>query len=140
MPVPFKEIVAVTLVPVAAAIAGGAIAVWRAPGEQLRSIIQHFAAGVVLAAVAGELLPEITKEHRPLGVVIGFSIGVALMIGVKMFAERLENAGEATGKGKVGLLVAVGVDVLVDGLLIGVGFAAGEIGRASCRERVSLVV
>ena len=125
MSVPLKEIVAVTLVPVGAAIAGGLMAVLRAPGEQLRSIIQHFAAGVVLAAVAGELLPEITKEHRPLGVVIGFSIGVALMIGVKMFAERLENAGEATGKGKVGLLVAVGVDVLVDGLLIGVGFAAG---------------
>ena len=62
MPVPLQEIVAVTLVPVATAIAGGAIAVWRAPGEQLRSIIQHFAAGVVLAAVAGELLPEITKE------------------------------------------------------------------------------
>ena len=121
MATPHEQILALTLIPAAATIFGGAIAVWRTPSETVRSVIQHFAAGVVLAAVAGELLPEMTREHQPLGVVIGFILGVALMLCVKRVAER----DEATSGGKVGLLAAVAIDIFIDGLLIGVGFAAG---------------
>ena len=121
MATPHEQILALTLIPAAATIFGGAIAVWRTPSETVRSVIQHFAAGVVLAAVAGELLPEMTREHQPLGVVIGFILGVALMLCVKLVAER----DEATSGGKVGLLAAVAIDIFIDGLLIGVGFAAG---------------
>ncbi|WP_428420469.1 ZIP family metal transporter [Methylibium sp.] len=105
---------------------GGAIAVVKVPSEKTRSLVQHFAAGVVMAVVAGELLPEMTREHRPLGVVIGFVLGVALMLGVKALTERIEQKDEQSGDGKAGLLIAVGIDVFLDGLLIGVGFAAGE--------------
>lgn len=126
MAAPLQQVLALTLIPVAATLIGGAIAAWRAPGERARSVIQHFAAGVVLAAVAGELLPEMTKEHRPLGVVIGFILGVGLMLGVKLVTERIEARDGAASGAKTGLLVAVGIDVFVDGLLIGVGFAAGE--------------
>lgn len=122
---PHEQILALTLIPAAATIFGGAIAVWRTPSETVRSVIQHFAAGVVLAAVAGELLPEMTREHQPLGVVIGFILGVALMLCVKLVAERVEARDEATSGGKVGLLAAVAIDIFIDGLLIGVGFAAG---------------
>ena len=90
MATPHEQILALTLIPAAATIFGGAIAVWRTPSETVRSVIQHFAAGVVLAAVAGELLPEMTREHQPLGVVIGFILGVALMLCVKLVAERVE--------------------------------------------------
>lgn len=89
------------------------------PGERLRSVIQHFAAGLVFAAVAGELLPEITKEHQPLGVVLGFALGIGLML----LIERLSGDGEASGAR--GLAMVVGVDILIDGLLIGISFAAG---------------
>lgn len=61
MATPHEQILALTLIPAAATIFGGAIAVWRTPSETVRSVIQHFAAGVVLAAVAGELLPEMTR-------------------------------------------------------------------------------
>lgn len=40
--------------------------------------------------------------------------------------ERIAHRNEQTGRGKAALLIAVGVDVFLDGLLIGVGFAAGE--------------
>ncbi|WP_225430153.1 ZIP family metal transporter [Deinococcus detaillensis] len=107
----------------AATIFGGVVASYRVPGEKLRSFVQHFAAGVVFAAVAGELLPEITKGHQPVGVVIGFSLGVAVLLAVRQFAEALERrSGE---KGESSLIAAVGIDVFIDGLLIGVGFAAG---------------
>ncbi len=120
------HILGLTLMPVAATVLGGAIAVVKVPSEKTRSLVQHFAAGVVMAVVAGELLPEMTREHRPLGVVIGFVLGVALMLGVKALTERIEQKDEQSGDGKAGLLIAVGIDVFLDGLLIGVGFAAGE--------------
>ena len=99
------------------------MASYRAPGEKLRSFVQHFAAGVVFAVFAGELLPEITKGHQPVGVVIGFSLGVAVLLAVRQLAEALERRNG--GKGESSLIAAVGIDVFIDGLLIGVGFAAG---------------
>ncbi len=126
MSTPLSQILGLTLIPVFATVLGGAIATFRTPSEKLRSLVQHFAAGVVLAVVAGELLPEMTKEHRPVGVVIGFVLGVALMLGVKAVTERIEGRSGSSGNSKAGLLTAVGIDVFLDGLLIGVGFAAGE--------------
>lgn len=120
------HILGLTMIPVAATVLGGAIAVVKVPSDKTRSLVQHFAAGVVMAVVAGELLPEMTREHRPLGVLIGFVLGVALMLGVKALTERIEQKDEQSGDGKAGLLIAVGIDVFLDGLLIGVGFAAGE--------------
>jgi len=115
-----------TLIPVMATILGGTFASFRTPSDKVRSFVQHFAAGVVFAAVAGELLPEITKEHQPVGVLIGFVIGVLTMLAVRQFAERRERSDEARpGTGNVGLILVVGIDVFIDGLLIGVGFAAG---------------
>ena len=45
-----------TLIPAAAAIIGATVAVNVRPGPTLVSAIQHFAAGVVFAAAAGEAL------------------------------------------------------------------------------------
>ena len=47
---------------------GGVLAAHFPPGPRIRSIFQHVAAGVVFAAVAGELLPEITAMHDVTGV------------------------------------------------------------------------
>jgi len=124
--VALSQILGLTLIPVGATLLGGAIATFKMPSAKARSLVQHFAAGVVMAVVAGELLPEMTREHRPLGVLIGFALGVALMLGVKALTERIERRDEQQGTGTSGLLVAVGIDVFLDGLLIGVGFAAGE--------------
>ena len=129
MSVSLSQILTLTMIPVAATVVGGVAAAFHAPEERTRSFVQHFAAGVVFAVVAGELLPEITAGHQPLGVVIGFALGVAVMLLVRQWAERLENMNTVQGRsastGNLGLLVAVGIDVLLDGLLIGVGFAAG---------------
>ena len=93
------QILGLTLIPVAATVLGGAIAVVKVPSDKTRSLVQHFAAGVVMAVVAGELLPEMTREHRPLGVLIGFVLGVAVMLGVKALTERIEQKDEQSGGG-----------------------------------------
>lgn len=96
----------------------------RQPGGSLRSIIQHFAAGVVFSVAAVELLPEIMARHLPFEVGAGFALGVAAMLGLRSFSRRLERSNESRG-GSGALLVPVGIDLAVDGLLLGVGFAAG---------------
>ena len=58
-------------IPALVALAGGILAAFWHPSRNARSLIQHFAAGVVLAALAVELLPEISREHAPGPVLAG---------------------------------------------------------------------
>lgn len=119
------QILSLTAIPVVSTILGGALASFRTPSDKLRSFVQHFAAGLVIAVVAGELLPQVSHTHNIWGIVIGFTAGVAVMLGVQHFAESLEKKSESAGNdNKSGLLAAVGIDCLLDGLLIGVGFSA----------------
>jgi len=113
-------------VPAVVAVSGGALAaVWK-PSHSVRSLIQHFAAGVILAALAVELLPDIGKEHATKEVVLGaFAAGSLFMYALKLWTERLEGHGGAAQGAAVGLLVATFVDVATDGFIIGAGFAAG---------------
>lgn len=106
-----------TLIPAAAAIIGAVVAVNTRPGPTLISAIQHLAAGVVFAAAAGEILPDVMHGGSLLATVIGGAIGVVTMLVVKQLEER--------AKGPVGLLTAIGIDILIDGLVLGIGFAAG---------------
>ena len=108
------------LIPVAITIAGGVMAAYRKPGEKTRVTVQHFAAGVVFAAVALELLPEITRRIHIIPLVIGFCAGVSLMLVVRKFSEKLGGV-----QGTTGLIVAAAVDVFIDGLLMGVSFDVG---------------
>lgn len=140
------------LVPATLAGAGGAIAAFRPPGPHARGYLQHFAAGVVFSVVGVELLPDIIRVHAPVQVVIGFSLGILVMLGIRSFTRKLEGEdGGEKGEGEksdgeksdgeksdsaetksedkkrlpMALVVAVGVDVLIDGFLVGIGFAAG---------------
>ena len=54
------------LVPAIVSIIGDIIALVWHPSHAAHRMIQHFAAGVILAALATELLAEIAREHaRP---------------------------------------------------------------------------
>lgn len=105
-------------------VVGGAVSAPWNPSAATRSRIQHVAAGVVLAAVAIELMPEIAGVPSPVPVMVGFALGVGLMVAVKQVGRRLEamRPGHA---GAAALLATVAIDVLVDGLLVGVSFLTG---------------
>lgn len=119
-----------TVFPIAAAAAGGAFAAWRRPGPALVSTIQHFAAGVVFAAAAGEVLPDVMHGGSPGATLVGGGLGVLVMMLIKKFEER--------AKGPIGLLSAVGIDILVDGLVLGLAFIGGQ--KAGLLLTVALTV
>jgi len=117
------------MIPAVVSLCGGVLAIYWKPNHQSRSLIQHFAAGVVLAALAVELLPEIGREHTAGPVLIGaFALGSLFMFGLKIWTERLEHQDTVSGINAAigrGLLLATFIDVAVDGFIIGAGFAAG---------------
>jgi ZIP family zinc transporter len=120
---------AIMAIPALVALAGGILAaIWK-PSHQMRSLIQHFAAGVVLAALAVELLPEIQREHAPAMVLLlSFAAGSLCMYALRLVTERLEGGHEGEGGSglSLGLLLATFIDVAMDGFIIGAGFAATQ--------------
>ena len=106
---------AYTLIPVSAAIIGAIIAVNINLSPKLVSAIQHFAAGVVFAAAAGEILPDVMHQNSPLATAIGGTLGLGVMLAIKQIESYM--------KGPVGLLTMVGVDIFIDGMVLGIGFS-----------------
>ncbi len=141
----WSQVLLYALVPAAVMVAGAIIAIIRPPGAAIRSAILHFAAGVVFSVVAVELLPDIVARHRPLEVGLGFAIGVGVMLVLRSLTRKAAEKEKAAptppdalrvsqpkptapavaGTLPMGLLTGVGIDILIDGLLLGIGFAAG---------------
>ena len=107
-----------SLIPMIAIMIGALIAGWRTPGEKLVAAMQHLAAGVVFAAAATEILPMVMHGGSPTATLIGGTLGVAVMLGLKAAESRFE--------GPIALLVAIGLDLAIDGLVLGLAFIAGE--------------
>ena len=126
------------LVPVVFTIIGAATGVYLPAMRRLRSHVLHLAAGVVFAVVAVNLLPEIQRRALVTDVVVGFALGICTMLVIDKVLDRLRDDNKALAgiasidtsaqksKVELSLLVAVGIDFLLDGLLLGVGFAAGR--------------
>lgn len=113
------------LLPVGVLIITGVVALWRTPGARLRSALQHFAAGVVFEAAAVEVLPEIRQAHSAVPIILGFALGTTLVLLVGQLTKGTEQNESGETSSPVGLLTTVGIDVFIDGLLIGIGFVSG---------------
>ncbi len=122
--------------PALASLVAGFAATVRPASGKVRSAVLHFAGGVVFSVVAVELIPDLLREHSPVYTAVGFASGVAVMLGVRALLESKESEGEGEEAAAVpgrahlsaipmAMLVAVGVDLAVDGVLLGIGFAAG---------------
>jgi len=124
------QAVAFTLIPVAAVLLGSLVAVVRRPSEAVVSAMQHLAAGVVFAAAAVEILPQVMHEGSPVATFVGGAIGIIVMLSLK--------AIEGRAKGPIAMLAAVGVDILIDGLVLGLAFVAG--GKAGILLTIALTL
>ncbi|MCP1546737.1 ZIP family metal transporter [Methylorubrum extorquens] len=122
---PTGSVIIYLLLPAAGVLLGGVVGALRTLPPLAQSAIQHFAAGVVFAAIATEIVPDVMHGGAPQAALAGFAIGVALMFGLRAVAERLEAAGGERSTYPLGLLAAVGIDCVVDGVVIGAGFATG---------------
>lgn len=130
-------------IPVVFTVIGAGLAAYWPRVAGWRTYVLHLAAGVVFSVVAVELLPEIARRGLVTDVIIGFAAGIITMVAVDEVMDRIrartkkdldadapvgspsESRKGAEPRDVTGLAVAVGVDFVLDGLLLGVGFAAG---------------
>lgn len=120
----------IAFVPVLATLGGAWLALVRPPGRATVSAVQHLAAGVVVAAAAAEVLPGLKHAGAAWAVALGGGVGIMAMLAIRWLDERM--------KGTTGLLATVGLDVLVDGLVLGAAATAGE--RAGLLLAVALTL
>lgn len=121
-----QSVIGFALYPAAAVLLGGVIALWRRMQPRLISAVQHFAAGVLFCVLSTELLPDLVHRKMPWVTLLGFTLGVIVMLMVKHFAEKFGQKGLIQSQQPTSLIVILGIDIGLDGLLIGLGFAAGQ--------------
>ena len=124
------QAVAFTLIPVVAVLIGSLFAVSRRPSDAFVSAMQHVAAGVVFAAAAAEILPQVMHEGSPIATFTGGALGILVMLSLK--------ALEGRASGPIAMLGAVAVDILIDGLVLGLAFVAG--GKAGVLLTIALTL
>lgn len=130
MPLELQLVFPYLMIAAGAGIAGGIVAFFWAPGLHARSALQHFAAGVVIAAVSSDLIPEVEQIGSPAGILCGFAAGGLAMIGLKWLVLKFEKREEKSGHLPIGLAAAAAVDTLIDGAIISAGFSTGQsLGR-----------
>ena len=113
------------IAPVAAASLGAVVAARKRLSSATTSVLQHLAAGIVIAAVAGEVLPDLRDRHSLVATLIGFVIGVGCLLALSRLEARAEQ-GEQTKRVPTAMIAALSIDLLIDGILVGTGAALGE--------------
>jgi ZIP family zinc transporter len=117
------QVLAATLPAVVIAAAGGLLASARPLSPRVTAAIQHLAAGIVFAATTLELLPQ-ERTHTAPPVILGFALGLAVMLGVSRVSDWME--ARQGSRLPVGLLAVIALDLVIDGLVLGMAFATGE--------------
>jgi ZIP family zinc transporter len=111
------SVLTATLAPWIALVIGAFISSYKTPSPALSSALQHLAAGVVFAAAATEVLPDVQHGGPIAAILVGGFSGLALMFLIKAAGARLP--------GNWALVTLIAVDIFIDGAVIGIGFAAG---------------
>lgn len=127
-----------------AGVLGAVIAALATRGQTstLTSYVQHFAAGLIIAAATLDLLPEALHLGGGWPLIIGFVLGTAFMLALRALLTRFGHGhshgdehghghghGDSQTKAVTGvnlrLVVALAVLVLIDGAIIGIALSAG---------------
>ena len=133
-----------------AGVLGAVIAALATRGQTstLTSYVQHFAAGLIIAAATLDLLPEALHLGGGWPLIIGFVLGTAFMLALRALLTRFGHGhshgdehghghGDGHGHGhgdsqtkavtgvNLRLVVALAVVVLIDGAIIGIALSAG---------------
>ncbi|MDP9374275.1 MAG: ZIP family metal transporter [Chloroflexota bacterium] len=103
-------------------LAGGVLAEFVRPSPRLVSLALHAAAGIVLAVVAVELMPQALEADPPWLIVLSFVLGGAFFVavdkGIELVRARLGGEGDA---GPWVIWFGVAVDLFSDGVMVGTG-------------------
>ena len=108
-------------------IASGIAAIYLRPGKTLCTLILHFAGGMVFAIVSMELWPFVRQGHVTIAEGLGFFLGIAVLLGFRWLSHNAiwrDEQSSSTHPLPVNVLVETAENILIDGLVISMAFAA----------------
>jgi ZIP family zinc transporter len=111
------NVILFAVVPWCFLLIGASAATLFRPSPALSSATQHLAAGLVFAAAATEVLPDLQHQGSVPAIILGGALGLVAMFAVKEIGER--------SKGPWAMVALIGLDIFIDGIVIGMGFAVG---------------
>lgn len=111
------------LAPAVGNFGGGLVAESLDVSKRVLSFALHAAAGVVLAVVAVELIPQTLEVEPPWLPILAFVVGGLFFMGADRVIERLSGGEENAGPWV--LWFGVAIDLLSDGIMIGTGSSIG---------------
>lgn len=124
-------VMGLALLPALGNFGGGLLAEFFPTNQRIVSKALHAAAGIVIAVVATELMPEAMEKLSPWWAAAAFGAGGVAYVLISMAVDKLQSqGGGSTGKTAGGsssgmwmIYIAVSIDLASDGLMIGSGSA-----------------
>lgn len=119
----FLLVLALASLPALANVVGGLLAeALRVTGRSL-SLALHLAAGIVLAVVGLELMPEALQADPPWIPLLAFVAGGAVFVGLDRAVGVVQARfdGQDGRSGAIGVFGGVSLDLFSDGVMIGTG-------------------
>ena len=117
----FTLVLALAALPAAGNFLGGIAAELFKVSERTLSLALHLAAGIVLAVVGLELMPEALRADAPWVPILAFVGGGAFFLGIEraigFIKDRVESSDRATGP--MAIFSGVSLDLFSDGVMIG---------------------
>lgn len=116
-------VLALAALPAAGNFAGGILAEAFRVSNRTLSLALHLAAGIVLAVVGLELMPEALATDLPWIPLLSFVAGGAAFIGLDRAIGYVKArlGGEEQQAGALTILSGVSLDLFIDGVMIGPG-------------------
>lgn len=124
----FLPIFGLALLPALGNFSGGVLAEFLRTSRRNLNRALHAAAGIVIAIVAVELMPEALKSTSAWIIALAFALGGLAYLGLEELVERLQEKGEDSAErtGMWMIYIAVATDLFSDGLMIGAGSAVSS--------------
>ncbi|MDP9381893.1 MAG: ZIP family metal transporter [Chloroflexota bacterium] len=118
----YLSVLAFAALPAVGNFAGGLLAEVLAPSQRLLGLALHAAAGIVLAVVAVELMPQALEAEPPWLIVLSFVLGGVFFVAVDKSIELVRaRSGDGGDAGPWVIWFGVAVDLFSDGVMVGTG-------------------
>ncbi|WP_416396557.1 ZIP family metal transporter [Allohahella sp. A8] len=117
-------VLGLALLPALGNFAGGLLAEFTATPKNRLNNALHGAAGIVIAVVAVEIMPEALKKTSSLVIALGFGLGGLAYLLIQGGVRKLQGRFGKQTESNLSMwmvYVAVSVDLFSDGLLVGTG-------------------
>ncbi|WEV78930.1 ZIP family metal transporter [Janibacter cremeus] len=123
MPDGFVLVLVLAALPTLGNFLGGVAAELFRISARTLSLALHLAAGIVLAVVGLEMMPQALNAQTPWVPIAAFLVGGAVFIGLERAIAKIRRrvGGQEGGTGPLAIYSGVAIDLFSDGVMIGTG-------------------